>query len=79
MVHHLTINTHTGLYISNLPSLSIGDNFLILLLDRVIPPHTVAKSRKTPELLVIDVEKAWDDMGLSSGWNNEATLNIYIH
>ncbi|KAH0536954.1 hypothetical protein FGG08_006219 [Glutinoglossum americanum] len=60
-----------GLYMSNLSRKSIDSDFLILVLGRVIPRHTVTKSEKIPELLMIDVEKAWDEMGLSSGWNNE--------
>ncbi|KAI9780128.1 MAG: hypothetical protein M1839_006965 [Geoglossum umbratile] len=68
-----------GLYMSNLPSKSINDDLLILLLGRVIPLHTVRKNTKVPELLEVDVEKAWDEMGLSSAWNNEVTMQVYIN
>ncbi|KAI9768707.1 MAG: hypothetical protein M1840_004702 [Geoglossum simile] len=67
-----------GIYMSNLPSKIIKDDFLILLLGRVIPLHTVRKNTKVPELLEVDVEKAWDEMDLSSSWNNEVTLQMYI-
>lgn len=63
---------------SNLPRKSIEDDFIILLLGHVIPQHTVAKCAEVPELLEIDVEKAWDEMNLSSLWKNEVTLQIYV-
>ncbi|KAH0561962.1 hypothetical protein GP486_003325 [Trichoglossum hirsutum] len=68
-----------GLYMSNLSRKSIENDFIILLLGHVIPQHTVAKSAKVPELLEIDVERAWEEMNLSSLWNNEVNLQIYVN
>jgi hypothetical protein len=43
-----------------------------------IPPHTVSVSQDDRRILEIDVETAWKEMGLSSGWGNELQIKIYF-
>ncbi len=57
--------------------MSIEDNFLVLILGKVVPVHTVKCSDKE-NVLEIDVETAWKEMGLSSGWSNEVGVEILI-
>ncbi|TAQ84033.1 hypothetical protein B7494_g7645 [Chlorociboria aeruginascens] len=64
-----------GLYISELDSMDISDRFLISILGKVIPVGTV---RKQGKVLEVDVERAWSEMGLKSGWSNEVEVRVYI-
>lgn len=43
-----------------------------------IPPHTVAKSGEDQQVLEIDLEAAWEEMGLEAGWSNEVELKVYF-
>ncbi|KAI9715478.1 MAG: hypothetical protein M1812_005954 [Candelaria pacifica] len=66
-----------GLYISDLREKSIEGNFLILILGQVVPLYAVRCS-DVENVLEIDVERAWKDLGLSSGWSNEVGVEIFI-
>ncbi|KZF26253.1 glycoside hydrolase family 36 protein [Xylona heveae TC161] len=66
-----------GFYVSGLSGFSIRDDFMVLILGRAIPAHTV-KADVTTNVLEIDVEKAWTEMGLSSGWSNEVGVEMFI-
>lgn len=66
-----------GIYISTLHERSVADNILILISGKVIPIQTVKISEEAP-VLEIDVEKAWDEMGLEPGWNNEVNLSVLV-
>ena len=78
---HLTITVKAlgvlGIYISTLREMSIEDNLLITLKGKVIPQHTVTVSDKGP-VLEVDVEEAWNEMGLEPGWGNELAVEVYI-
>ena len=67
-----------GIYIFPLPELSISNDFIVLVLGRVIPQHTVRKATDAANVLEIDVERAWTEMGLDAGWSNEVHVEIYI-
>ena len=43
-----------------------------------IPPHTVSVSRADGRILEVDIETAWNEMGLESGWANEVEVKIYF-
>ena len=30
-------------------------------------------------VLEVDVERAWKEMGLDSGWSNEVSLEVFVH
>lgn len=66
-----------GIYISNLQSKSLEDDILIMMSGKVIPVHTVTISSEAP-VLEIDVEKAWDEMGLEPGWGNEISVEVFV-
>ena len=67
-----------GIYISGLPSRSIKDDFLITILGSTIPVHTVSVSKISENILEVDVERAWKEMGLYSGWQNEVAVEIFM-
>ncbi|KAI0545528.1 raffinose synthase Sip1 [Xylaria curta] len=67
-----------GLYISDLPHMSIERDFMVTIQGLPIPADTVAIDQKDNHVLSIDIQKAWTDMDLSSGWSNEVEVKIYF-
>jgi len=67
-----------GIYISTLPELSIEGDFMATIQGQVIPPHTVSVDKVDDRILRVDVEAAWNEMGLKSGWSNEVEVKIYF-
>ena len=67
-----------GVYISSLPKMSIDDDFMATIQGQAIPPHTVAVSKASNTVLEVDLDRAWKEMGLSSGWSNEVEVKLYI-
>ncbi|KAK4447603.1 raffinose synthase Sip1 [Podospora aff. communis PSN243] len=67
-----------GLYISTLPELSITDDLMASIQGQVIPPRTVSIDDADGRILKIDVETAWNEMGLRSGWSNEVEVKVYF-
>lgn len=70
-----------GVYISELGSKTVEKNFMVTLMGEAIPAHTVRKEDKKEnqaQVLEIDVLTAWKEMDLSSGWNNEVSVQIYM-
>jgi hypothetical protein len=52
---------------------------LITILGDVIPRHTVSVSKSDQKVLEIDLQTAWKEMGLDSGWSNEVAVKIYLN
>ncbi|KAK3309920.1 glycoside hydrolase family 36 protein [Chaetomium strumarium] len=67
-----------GIYISTLPELSIQDDFMVTIQGQPIPPHTVAANKHDNHVLDVDIETAWKEMGLKSGWANEVEVKVYF-
>ncbi|KAK4129196.1 glycoside hydrolase family 36 protein [Parathielavia appendiculata] len=67
-----------GVYISALPQLSVRDDFMVTIQGQPIPPHTVALNNDDEHVLNIDIETAWNEMGLESGWANEVEVKVYF-
>lgn len=51
---------------------------MIMILGKAIPLSVVKKSEASESLLEIDIEQAWKEMELDSGWSNEVTVEIMI-
>lgn len=66
-----------GFYISDLASRDIS-NLLIMISGQVVPFSTVKKSAQSDTVLEVDIETAWNELGLTSGWSNEVTVILYI-
>lgn len=59
-------------------TLSVEEHFLVTIHNQAIPVHTVRVSETSPLVLEIDIETAWKEMGLDSGWSNEITVDVFI-
>lgn len=51
---------------------------MVMILGRAIPLSVVRKSEVSASLLEIDIEQAWKEMELNSGWSNEVSVEIII-
>ncbi|KAL9035877.1 MAG: hypothetical protein Q9214_006389 [Letrouitia sp. 1 TL-2023] len=67
-----------GVYISTLPALSVTDNVMVVIQERGVPPETVEVSKASDKILEIDVETAWRQMGLKTGWANTVKVVVYV-
>ena len=66
-----------GIYISDLYDRNVKD-MMIIILGKPIPAHCAVKSAVDDGVLEVDVEKAWKEMGLSSGWSNEVAVEVFL-
>lgn len=66
-----------GIYVSNLHKKSVEEDVLVMLSEKVVPVHTVTIAEQAP-VLKVDVEAAWDEMGLEAGWSNEVRLLVLV-
>jgi hypothetical protein len=73
------LTSFLGLYISTLPQISFKHSLMITIQGKVLPVHTISISKVSEFVLEIDVEKAWAEMELESGWSNEVEVKIYIN
>lgn len=51
---------------------------MITIQGKLIPRQTVKMSDVSEHVLEIDVEKAWAEMELESGWSNEVEIKINV-
>lgn len=72
------LTADTGVYISSLPKMTIDDNFMVSIFGHPVPRHTVKISSSADAVLEIDVETAWRELGLDSGWSNELEVTVNI-
>jgi len=68
-----------GLYASDLEGRSIEESLMVMIYGKPIPFHCVAVSRRCRNVLEIDVERAWREGELDSGWSNEVSLEIFLN
>jgi len=61
-----------------LEELSVKEDFMATIQGQVIPPHTVSVDKADGRVLRVDVETAWNQMGLESGWSNEVHVKVYF-
>lgn len=51
---------------------------MVTIQGQPIPPHTVSVSKADGHVLEVDLETAWKEMDLDSGWANEVEVKIYF-
>ena len=68
----------SGLYVSDLSDRSLKDDFMALLFGRPIPLHCVKINDKSPNVLEIDVVRAWKESDSKASWSNEVAIEIVI-
>lgn len=66
-----------GLYVSDLENRSLEDDFIAVLFGREIPRHCVRRS-EVPNVLEIDVARAWKESEQRAGWSNEVAIEVVI-
>lgn len=66
-----------GIYVSTLQKNSVEDDVLIMISEKVVPMHTVKIAEQAP-VLEVDVEAAWNEMGLEAGWSNEIRVLVLV-
>lgn len=57
--------------------MTIDGDFMVTIQGNPIPRHTVSVSKDDKHVLEVDVERAWKERELSSGWSNEVEVKIY--
>lgn len=67
-----------GLWVSGLSKLSIDNDLLILIFGKPVPRGVVRCSKESDEVLEVDVQKAWEELGEDPGWSNEVSVEIFI-
>lgn len=66
-----------GIYVSTLHQKSVEDDVLVMISQKVVPMHTVKIAQQAP-VLEVDVETAWEEMGLEAGWSNEVRVLVLV-
>ena len=66
-----------GIYVSSLHEKSVENDVLVMISEKVVPMHTVKIAEQAP-VLEVNVEAAWDELGLQAGWSNEARVLVLI-
>ncbi len=51
---------------------------MVTIQGQPVPAHTVSVNRQDKHVLDVDIEVAWTEMGLRSGWANEVEVKIYF-
>lgn len=51
---------------------------MVTIQGQPIPPHTVSKNNQDGHVLDVDIETAWKEMELESGWSNEVEVKVYF-
>lgn len=51
---------------------------MVTIQGQPIPPHTVSVNKRDGHILNVDIETAWTEMGLKSGWANEVQVKVYL-
>ncbi|KAI0389562.1 glycoside hydrolase family 36 protein [Xylariaceae sp. FL0594] len=67
-----------GVYISSLPTMFIERDLMVTIQSQPVPLHTVSVDERDARVLAVDVEAAWKEMGLSSGWGNEVEVKVFF-
>ena len=64
-----------GVYVSSLEEETWKERILVTIKDKVVPIGTVGVRGK---VLEVDVEAAWEEMGLVAGWANEVKVSVVV-
>lgn len=67
-----------GIYMSNLPDISIEDNLMVLLFGQPIGLHCVKQSKDDEHVLEIDAARAWEEGEKRQTWSNEVQMELYV-
>ncbi|KMU73335.1 raffinose synthase [Coccidioides immitis RMSCC 3703] len=65
-----------GIYISDLGTRTVEDNFMVMISGRAVPVETIKV--QGPNLLSVDILTAWREMRLERGWSNEVVVQVLM-
>jgi hypothetical protein len=51
---------------------------MVTIQGQPLPPHTVTVDENDDHVLNVDVETAWKEMELESGWANEVEVKVFF-
>jgi hypothetical protein len=58
--------------------LTIEGDFMVTIQGQAVPPHTVSIDKADEHVVRIDIETAWNELGLKAGWSNEVEVKVYF-
>lgn len=67
-----------GIWIEELHTVDLGRNTFVLLQGSPVPFHCVGRSERDERVLEIDVERAWNEMQLVGGFDNEVGVELFL-
>jgi len=67
-----------GVYISNLKSRNLDDDFMALIFGMPIAKHCVKISDTCENVLEIDTTRAWNESNSKASWSNEVAVEIIV-
>ena len=69
-----------GLWFSHLSDYSVDEDYMVMIFGTPVPRHCVwaQQSAKGDGVLKVDVETAWEEMGLEAGWSNEVVVEVFV-
>jgi hypothetical protein len=67
-----------GVWIDQLPSMSLEDDFFIVMFGRPVPLHCVKVSEANARVLEIDLERTWKEGDYNQTWSNEVAVEMMI-
>lgn len=69
---------YTGLYVSDLKTRSLENDFMAVIFGRPIPLDCVKVNETDENILEIDTVKAWKATDSHAGWSNEVAVEVII-
>lgn len=67
-----------GIWVDRLDLIDLLEDTFVLIEGKPAPFECVSKSTESANVLEIDVEAAWKQMGLSSGYSNQADVEVFL-
>ncbi|KND91250.1 putative galactinol--sucrose galactosyltransferase 6 [Tolypocladium ophioglossoides CBS 100239] len=67
-----------GIYISTLATMTVEGDFMATIQDQPVPRHTVRLSKEDDSVFEVDIQAAWNEMGLDAGRSNEVEVKVHF-
>lgn len=67
-----------GIWVENLAQRSIDKDVMIMIFGKPIPRGCVRRNEESDNVLEVDIERAWEELGEDAGWSNEVSVEIFI-
>lgn len=67
-----------GLWVEGLSHRSIDDDMIILIFGKPVSRSVVRRNADCEDVLEVDVERAWEELGEDAGWSNEISVEVFI-